>query len=69
MNGLFLFLIKTYRALISPFMGKNCRFIPSCSVYAEEAIQKKGFLTGSMLAIKRISKCHPYHVGGFDPVE
>lgn len=62
-------MIKTYRALISPFLGNRCRFYPSCSHYAEEAVMRKGVLMGVLLAAVRLFKCHPFHSGGFDPVE
>jgi putative membrane protein insertion efficiency factor len=60
--------IKGYRYLISPLLGQNCRFYPSCSSYAEEAIQQHGVIKGGVLAVKRLCKCHPYHPGGYDPV-
>jgi len=66
---LFLFLIRCYRASIAPALGPCCRFHPSCSAYAEEAIVRKGPRAGIKLALKRILKCHPFHPGGFDPVE
>lgn len=65
---LVIFLIKGYRILISPFLGKNCRFYPSCSCYAEEAIKEHGLIYGIYLAIKRLLCCHPWHTGGYDPV-
>lgn len=61
-------IIKLYQLFISPLLGANCRFIPTCSQYAMEALQKYGALKGSLLALKRISKCHPWHEGGYDPV-
>src|SRR5262245_34303576 len=61
-------LIAVYRALISPMLGPNCRFHPSCSVYAFEAVDRFGALKGSWLAIKRLGRCHPWHPGGYDPV-
>ncbi|HEY5807125.1 MAG TPA: membrane protein insertion efficiency factor YidD [Povalibacter sp.] len=61
-------LIRGYRYLISPMLGPNCRFYPSCSCYAEEAVEMYGALKGSYLAGRRILKCHPWHAGGFDPV-
>lgn len=60
--------IRVYRAYISPLKPPCCRFIPTCSEYALEAIQKYGPVKGSWLAVKRISKCHPFHKGGYDPV-
>lgn len=60
-------ILQAYRALISPFLGNCCRFYPSCSVYAEEAIRQYGF-KGIWLAIRRLLKCHPYSDGGFDPL-
>ncbi|OQY01643.1 MAG: membrane protein insertion efficiency factor YidD [Desulfobacteraceae bacterium 4572_130] len=64
----FLIPIKIYQYFISPFIRKTCRFYPSCSQYALEAITTYGVLKGSFLATKRILKCHPFHSGGFDPV-
>ena len=61
-------LIRAYRLLLSPWWGRQCRFTPSCSEYALEAIERHGALRGSGLAIRRISRCHPWHAGGFDPV-
>jgi len=68
MRKLFITLIKVYGYLISPLLGNNCRFYPSCSCYAKTAIESFGVLKGSWLAIKRISKCHPWHEGGIDLV-
>jgi putative membrane protein insertion efficiency factor len=65
---LLLLLIKFYQFFISPLTGQNCRFYPTCSTYAVEAVQKYGSLRGSWLAAKRILRCHPFHAGGFDPV-
>ena len=59
--------IRGYRYAIRPMLGANCRFFPSCSEYAQEAIERHGNLAGSWLAVKRLCKCHPYHPGGFDP--
>lgn len=61
-------LIRFYQCAISPHLGANCRFRPTCSAYAAEAIQKYGALKGSYLAAKRILRCHPFHPGGYDPV-
>lgn len=68
MRQLLLFAIRLYRALISPAIGPACRFYPSCSEYAFQAIGKYGVIKGGYLALKRIMKCHPFHPGGFDPV-
>jgi len=61
-------ILRGYRYLISPMLGPNCRFYPSCSCYAEEAIELHGTLKGSYLAARRLLRCHPWHPGGFDPV-
>ena len=64
-----IFIIKTYQFLISPLKGfSSCRFYPSCSHYALQAIQKHGAWKGFYLSIKRLSRCHPFHKGGYDPV-
>lgn len=60
--------IRFYQNFISPLKPPTCRFYPTCSAYAIEAIQKKGPVKGTWLAIKRIAKCHPFHPGGYDPV-
>ncbi|MFT2092810.1 membrane protein insertion efficiency factor YidD [Paraglaciecola sp. 2405UD69-4] len=60
--------IKLYQKFISPMLGPTCRFHPSCSYYAIDAIKEHGFIKGSWLSIKRILKCHPLHDGGYDPV-
>lgn len=61
-------LIKTYRLLVSPILGNCCRFYPSCSCYAETAIQRFGPFKGIWLVLWRILRCHPFHPGGIDPV-
>lgn len=61
-------LLTGYRRFISPLLGARCRFYPSCSAYALEAVQVHGALRGSWLAIRRLSRCHPFHAGGLDPV-
>ena len=68
MKHILILMIKFYRKFISPLLGSNCRFYPTCSKYAKEAIEKHGFWVGSWLALKRLSKCHPWHKGGYDPV-
>ena len=64
----FVFLIKIYQFLISPIIGKNCRFNPTCSNYALEALKKHGLFLGIYYSIIRISKCHPWGGSGHDPV-
>lgn len=63
-----LLMIKFYRIYISPMKGPCCRFYPTCSQYAIEAVEKYGALKGSYLAIRRILRCNPFHKGGYDPV-
>jgi len=62
-------LIFCYRYTLSPFIGNSCRFYPTCSHYAESAIRTYGGRVGLILAVKRLLKCHPWHEGGFDPVQ
>ncbi|MCX8033942.1 MAG: membrane protein insertion efficiency factor YidD [Thermodesulfovibrio sp.] len=66
-SNLSLILIKFYRRIISPLMPPVCRFYPTCSEYAEQAIKKYG-LKGILLTIRRILRCHPFHPGGYDPL-
>jgi putative membrane protein insertion efficiency factor len=61
-------LIWLYRMALSPMLGANCRFEPSCAVYADEALRRFGVWRGGMLALQRIGRCHPWHDGGHDPV-
>jgi len=68
MKTLLLLLLRAYKLGISPVLGQNCRFYPSCSDYAAEAIREHGATKGSMLAARRLCKCHPWHPGGLDPV-
>jgi hypothetical protein len=64
----FLLLIRFYKLLLSPLLPMACRYTPTCSAYAEEAIRKHGVLKGGWLALKRISRCHPWGGHGYDPV-
>jgi hypothetical protein len=68
MKGSLLALIRGYQYLLRPLLGANCRFAPSCSDYAAEAVTKRGALKGTLLAVRRVLRCHPYHPGGYDPV-
>jgi putative membrane protein insertion efficiency factor len=68
MKGLLLTLLRAYKLGISPFLGQNCRFYPSCSEYAAEAIRQHGAARGVWLVARRLGKCHPWHPGGLDPV-
>ena len=68
MRSVFIGLIKVYQWTLSPFMGFHCRFSPSCSHYAIEAIRKYGALKGLLLGTKRIARCHPWGASGHDPV-
>ena len=60
--------LALYRRVISPLLGERCRFYPSCSAYALEAVREHGAIRGSWLAGRRLSRCHPFHPGGLDPV-
>lgn len=68
MKYLLIGLIRIYQYAISPFLGRSCRYHPSCSAYALEAVEKYGAFKGGWLACKRIGRCHPWHPGGYDPV-
>jgi len=65
---LILAVVRGYQLLLRPIIGAHCRFYPSCSEYAVQAVERFGAGRGSWLAVKRICRCHPYHPGGFDPV-
>ncbi len=67
-NVLATVLIRAYQLLVSPLVGPACRFSPSCSQYALEAIRRHGAIKGSTLAVKRLLRCNPWHAGGYDPV-
>ena len=68
MKIILIWVIKGYRKFISPLKQPSCRFTPTCSKYAMEAIQRFGAVYGSYLAVKRVLRCHPWNKGGFDPV-
>ena len=65
---LLLLALEAYRVLLAPLLGGHCRFWPSCSVYAEEALRRHGAARGTKLAVLRLLRCHPFHRGGIDPV-
>ncbi len=68
MSKVAIILIRAYQILISPFLGSHCRFDPSCSSYALEALRKYGFSKGTWMTARRILRCHPFGPGGYDPV-
>lgn len=63
-----IWLVRVYQYAISPMLGRSCRFHPSCSEYAVEALERHGALKGLWLAVRRVGRCHPWHPGGYDPV-
>ena len=69
MKFLVLGFLQLYKTLVSPFLPPACRFEPSCSVYMKEAVEKYGALTGVWMGVKRLSRCHPFCEGGYDPVK
>jgi putative membrane protein insertion efficiency factor len=68
MKKIAIMLIKGYRLFISPLKPPTCRFVPTCSEYALQAIEKHGTIRGGIMAVRRILRCHPFHPGGYDPV-
>jgi hypothetical protein len=67
-SRLLIFLLRLYKRFVSPLLPPACRFEPSCSVYAMNAVAKHGAVKGVYLAVKRLLRCHPFHPGGYDPV-
>ena len=61
-------LLKFYKAAVSPLLPPSCRFVPTCSEYAREAIERHGAVRGSWMGVRRLLRCHPFHPGGYDPV-
>lgn len=68
MKSVLLALLRFYQYAISPMLGRNCRYHPTCSAYAVEAVERHGALKGGWLALKRVGRCHPFKPGGYDPV-
>jgi putative membrane protein insertion efficiency factor len=68
MQELLIVCIKLYRVVLSPYIGQQCRFTPSCSCYAIEALHKYGVVRGGYMSLRRLLRCHPWCAGGFDPV-
>ena len=68
MKTVLIALLRFYRYAISPMLGRNCRFHPTCSEYAIEAVQRHGALRGGWMAAERVGRCHPFNPGGYDPV-
>jgi len=61
-------LLSGYRLVVSPLLGPRCRYLPTCSEYAYEAVGEHGVLVGTWLTVRRLARCHPFHAGGYDPV-
>ena len=68
MKKIAIMMIKGYRLFISPLKPPTCRFVPTCSEYALQAIERYGIFRGGIMAVRRILRCHPFHPGGYDPV-
>ena len=68
MRWVLIFLVRGYQVALSPLLPSTCRFVPSCSAYAVEALERYGALRGGWLTIRRLARCHPFCVGGYDPV-
>jgi len=68
MSRLAIIMVRFYQFFMSPLLGANCRYYPSCSHYAVDALRKYGFFRGTWLSLRRLLRCHPFHPGGYDPV-
>ena len=68
MARVLMWMIRAYQVMLSPFFGQQCRFYPTCSQYALEAINRHGAIVGGYYVIRRLMRCHPWHVGGHDPI-
>lgn len=68
MRWVLIFLVRGYQVALSPLLPSTCRFMPSCSAYAVEALERHGAVHGTWLTIRRLARCHPFCVGGYDPV-
>ncbi|HEY5214195.1 MAG TPA: membrane protein insertion efficiency factor YidD [Acidobacteriaceae bacterium] len=68
MRWVLIFLVRGYQVVLSPFLPASCRFLPSCSAYAVEAFERYGAAKGLILTMRRLSRCHPFCAGGYDPV-
>ena len=68
MTAVALGLIRTYQRWVSPAFGSVCRYEPACSKYAYEAVERYGVIRGTLMAVRRLARCHPWHAGGYDPV-
>lgn len=68
MRSVLIFLVRAYQVALSPLFPAACRYYPTCSVYAIEALQRYGAWRGTWLTVRRLARCHPFHSGGYDPV-
>jgi putative membrane protein insertion efficiency factor len=68
MRHAFILLVRGYQVVIGPLLPASCRYTPSCSVYMIEALERHGAFRGGLMGVRRILRCHPFHVGGYDPV-